>query len=132
MEANFILKKIHIDPYPVDLWICMSEDLSPILDKFNDYKHDRPYRIDDLGRTCNGFTDSIIDLETRNFGILIWFKNIDTVNSGFLAHESNHAVKRIWKFIGERHVGREAESYLLEYIVNKIEETKKEYYGNEN
>jgi hypothetical protein len=46
--------------------------------------------------------------------------NSQAAIAGIVAHEATHVAQELWKWIGEKEPGWEAEAYLIQYIVIEI------------
>lgn len=115
-----IIHKFEQPIYPFDLWIGIGQiDLdmfvtSKKLKKLKPIKYEK----------CDALILEVREKTSKNFGILIVFENEYSCSTGVIAHESSHAAKRVFKFIGADCSVHETFEYLLEWIANCCQEVK--------
>ena len=107
--------------YPYKLWITISPELEPLKEKFLDYKG-KEMEGDLLGskaRTCD-----VVQKETMWRGAVIVFTHKTHLIPSVMAHEAYHATRFVWEYIGENYPGEEATAYLIEWIVDCMEQVR--------
>lgn len=109
--------------YPVKLFVVITMDLEHIKNHLNEYPSGKPFKTKGTNK-MEAFTQMVSDKETRSIGVLIAFRTHESCTLGMIAHESTHASDQIWKHIGERSIGAEANAYLVEWIAQCIEKVK--------
>ena len=118
--------QIHqFDPviYPVKLWISITDNLYPIADRFvKSSKKDFDVKF---ASKFHAFTQTVVEKETSLWGVMMVFKSKKSITSGVMAHEATHAAREIWDRIGEHSTGIEADAYLVEWIVDCIDQVNK-------
>ena len=118
--------KIHeFDPviYPVKLWVLIAEDSEYLRSKFVYYPSKENIPIDTFNN-IDGCVDTVMMKSNSKIGVLITFRDLEACTMGTIAHEATHASIRMWKRIGERRFGSEANAYLVEWIVKCCEKVK--------
>ena len=117
--------QIHqFDPviYPVKLWVSFTKDLTPIADRF---KQTDNKEFDSEFKDClDAFTQPVIEKETGLYGIIVVFRN-KKVSASLMAHEAAHVNQLIWTTINEDTIGMEAEAYLLEWVVDCLDQVNR-------
>ena len=115
--------KVHqFDPviYPYTLWVAITDNLEEIKTRFTYYDY-TPLEI--KLKSYYGVTFDVRDeLKTRGSLILFSYKKYMTV--GYMAHEASHVADNIFEYIGEDHPSDEAKAYLIEWIVDCINQVK--------
>ena len=109
--------------YPVKLWVSIANDTEFIKSKFTYYPQCK--ELDFKSKVeYDAWVDTVMDLETNKIGFLVCFNNFKACTTGIIAHEATHVSDRLWKHIGERKKGNEANSYFVEWVVECIEKVK--------
>lgn len=111
--------------YPFKLWVSITNDLNDICGTFIDFytkygltKKFSPNQI--------AFTQVVERISDDFLGILIVIQNKDDCTTQIMAHEATHAVRDIWEILNECSVGKEADAYLVGWVVKCIESVKNE------
>ena len=117
--------QIHqFDPviYPVKLWVSFTKDLTPIADRFKQINNKE---FDSEFKNClDAFTQPVIEKETGLYGIIVVFRD-KKVSASLMAHEAAHVNQLIWTRINEDTIGMEAEAYLLEWVVDCLDQVNR-------
>ena len=122
-----IMKKLQIHEfnpviYPFKLWIVVSKDLKAINESFTTLEGNEVYFDVPVG------TDAWVGHIPLKYdglnGILMVFKNKKEITVSNVAHETNHALKVIWDYLGEETIGDEANAYLAGWIAECIWKVK--------
>ena len=117
--------QIHqFDPviYPVKLWVSFTKNLVPIADRFkqiNNKEFDSEFKD-----YLDAFAQPVIEKETGLYGIIVVFRD-KKVSTSLMAHEAAHVNQLIWTRINEDTVGMEAEAYLLEWVVDCLDQVNR-------
>jgi hypothetical protein len=128
-------KKVQIhqfDPviYPINLWVMISDDLDEIANNFIESSNHSRIDLSELKSFTDAFVCSDIMLSrTKDYGILIVFKNKKACSLTTIAHEATHAARYIWEHLCEDKIGMEADAYLVEWIVKSILEVKNNQFN---
>jgi len=116
-----ILKEFKQPIYPFNLYVAVGDDLEFTNRKFVDY-----YDADRLSLAWENdiaFVQQVIS-KKREYGVLICFRSLQYMKVGVIAHESCHATKRIFDYIGADARHHEPFEYLMEWIVRCCDEVK--------
>ena len=117
--------QIHqFDPviYPVKLWVSFTKDLTPIADRFKQINNKE---FDSEFKDClEAFTQPVIEKETGLYGIIVVFRD-KKVSVSLMAHEATHVNQLIWTRINEDTIGVEAEAYLVQWIVDCLDQVNR-------
>ena len=121
--------KIHIwkyeTLYPIKLYVVCTEDLKGLFENFACIDEDESF--DTNWREDAAFVEyNIYDKTTNEKVILVAFRDFKQMTFGTIVHESNHVAQRMWQQIGEKTIGIEADSYLIEWVANCINDTRLE------
>lgn len=124
-------KKVTIhqfDPviYPFKLWVVISNNLPEIESNFIEGKTLEPIDLGDIEEHADAFVlqDYVTHKETNTNGFLIVFKNKKACTVPVMAHEATHVVRFIWEHLSENETGIEADAYLVEWVVDCINQVK--------
>ena len=121
------MKKLQVhqfDPviYPFKLWVVVSKDLKAINESFTTLEGNNVYFDVPVG------TDAWVGRIPLKYdglnGILMIFKNKKEITVSNVAHETKHALKVIWTYLGEETIGDEADAYLAGWIAECIWKVK--------
>ena len=110
--------------YPVKLWVVATSDLTIIKENFNHFPSGKSYKTKGADG-LDAFVDTVTSAETREIGILVVFKPSRTYKAELMAHEATHVSDRLWRQIGERIPGSEANAYFVGWVVDCIEKALK-------
>lgn len=113
--------------YPLKIWIVFGEA------DFSDtycYLDGEPV-VTNIGSDCtceaNTIGDPVVmEVESRDAGIIIQFRSRRVATPDTVAHEASHAAKRVFKHVGADINPDEPFEYLLSYIVKCIFDAKSE------
>lgn len=109
--------------YPIRLWVAIAENTDNIRHKFSDINGNPLHKDVDKHMA---FSQQVKD-GNDYWGILLFFRSDEEITPGLMAHEATHAARDIWDRISETEIGCEADAYLVEWIVNCIDEVKTKY-----
>lgn len=109
--------------YPIRLWVAIAENTEGFIHKFSDVNHDPIHKDVDKHMA---FSMQVKD-KNDYWGILLFFRSDYDITPGLMAHEATHAARDIWDRISEHETGCEADAYLVEWIVNCIDEVKTKF-----
>lgn len=108
--------------YPVKLWVSFTKDLSPIADRFKQINNKE---FNSEFKDClDAFTQPVIEKETGLYGIIVVFRD-KKVSTSLMAHEAAHVNQLIWTRISEDTIGMEAEAYLVQWIVDCLDQVNR-------
>ena len=117
--------QIHeFDPviYPYRLWVCVTDSLEPIKERF---LTDKQKEIEGDFDSFKAFAISVIEKSDKySHGVVIVFKKKEYMTSGLIAHECYHATQSLWESIQETYPSEEATAYLLQWFVERCLEFK--------
>ena len=122
-----MMKKLQIHEfnpaiYPFKLWVVVSKDLKAINESFTTLGGNEVYFDVPVG------TDAWVGHIPLKYdglnGILMVFKNKKEITVSNITHETNHALKVIWDYLGEETIGDEANAYLAGWIAECIWKVK--------
>jgi hypothetical protein len=117
--------KIHeFDPaiYPVKLWVIKTPTKEFIDNNFVEFNGDNLNFEVSKNTVMNCYNQVVVNKNSQLLGILI---SIFTKPSyKYIAHESTHAARFIWNWLGEDNTGVEADAYLVGWIAECIEKVK--------
>jgi len=118
-------KYYKFDPiiYPYKIWVAIGVEKSQLKHKFTmqdgdaiEYKDSKDY---------DAFTMAVQDRKTKKNGTVIVFTNKEIMTCNTIAHESSHATKDIFNYIGADIDPHETFEYLLGWIAECCEKTLK-------
>ncbi len=109
--------------YPVRIWIAVTNNINDLENKFCDLRDESDLLPIDNKHLA--FVQSVIHKESRNAGVLIIFTKKSLLTPQHMAHEATHASDEIWEYVGEKSPGTESNAYLVEWIVNLMEQVRK-------
>ena len=118
--------QIHtFDPviYPFKLYVIKYPNTEEINDKFTSFDFTSlNYK---LYTNVHAVTwNTVVRLkETNKFGVLVILCP-GKINIGHIAHEATHAARVIWDWITENTTGAEADAYLVQWIVDCINQVR--------
>ena len=119
------LMQIHqFDPviYPFKLWVVVSKDLKTINESFTTLDGNKVYF--DVPDNTDAWVGHIpLKYDGLN-GVLMVFENKKEMSVGNITHETNHALKVIWDYLGEDVKGEEANAYLAGLIAECVWKVK--------
>ncbi len=108
--------------YPIRIWIAVTDDINDLDNKFCDLR-----TREDLTKIESkhiAFMQMVVRKDINKVGVLIIFAAKRYMTRGTMAHEATHAAREIWERIGETETGYEADAYLVEWIVNLMEQVR--------
>jgi hypothetical protein len=109
--------------YAVRIWIAVTNNINDLDNKFYDYRSEKDLEEIQSNHAC--FCQLVVNKESKNIGTLIIFTEKKYLIAGKMAHEATHAAREIWEYIGETQTGYEADAYLVEWIVDLMEQVRK-------
>lgn len=118
------IPKIHqFDPviYPVKLWVTITDKLENLQDRFKD---DNGEELKGNISRFHAATCDVISKETNCWGVCVVFTERKSMAVGIMAHEAYHAVKSFFDRIEEKYPSEEATSYLLEWVVDCMNQVR--------
>jgi len=101
--------------YPVKLWVIVTDNNKVLNDRFSWYPKE-DINID--FNISNATAGIALKKKGELLGVLIVFENSKQLNVKNIAHETSHAVRRIWNHLGEDYFGDEATAYLSGWIAD--------------
>lgn len=113
--------------YPFILWIALDCDLNYIQTHFNDFDNKEIKNLEDDVANLLAFTMPVSPKEDTKYGVIIYFRHRDDITFGLVAHESSHAAKYLFDFIGADVKEHEPFEFLIEWIANCCAEIKDTY-----
>ena len=117
-----MIRKYVMDVYPRALFVAIDETKDSINEFLNGNNGVSVYEI---SKDSNATEQSVSD--GQHGGSLIWFKNLSKVTQGIVAHEAFHATMTFCDYLGinfDMTDNNEHVAYILQWIVNKVFETK--------
>lgn len=109
--------------YPFKLWVSIANNTEYIKSKFLYYPEKEELNF--KGKVeFDASVDTVMHKETKMLGFLVYFVNSKACTNGIIAHEATHVSDRVWEHLGERKKAKEANAYLVEWIVDCIEKVK--------
>lgn len=117
MEEEVKAFEIPLNPYSTTLCVAIGETDSGV-DKYVEMKNGEMLHSSSYG--SDGYVSSVRLLIKRNKqdAILMWLRSNPTY--GTIAHETYHAVKRLYELIHSDGKEEEPFAYMIGYIVNEI------------
>lgn len=117
--------RIHqFDPvlYPFKIWIVITTDLRTIAERFIDHPSGKDFGTD--AENMIAFTQKVKQKSDGFVGAIIVFKKHSDCITKHIAHESTHAARLLWSYIGEENTGTEADAYLVGWIAECCENVR--------
>lgn len=111
-----------MDVYPRTLYVAIEEPDESIKKFLNGNNGDMIYPMD---KSSNAYELRVTD--GTNGGTLIRFKDLSAMTYGIVAHESFHATMSFCDYLGinfDMKYNNEHIAYMLQWVVNKVFETK--------
>lgn len=109
--------------YPYVFWVAIGGNNDQLKDRFI-LQNNSDITTEGIG-TCKAYTLAVRDTKTGKKGSLIMFRSKKDMTCNTMAHESSHAVKELFTYIGADMRPDEPFEYLLGWLVEKCEEIKK-------
>lgn len=104
------------DVYPITLWVGITDDFNPVLEQFSpDYEDDEKN---------NAMTFIVAHEEKMKVGALVLFRDPEYIDFASVAHESSHAAKAIFRYIGADIDSDECFEYLAGWIAKCCEKSR--------
>jgi len=101
--------------YPVKLWVVVTDSNKILNDRFSWYPEEK---IDVDFNIVNAATGMALKKDGKLLGVLIVFETSKQMNVKNIAHETSHAVKKIWNHLHEDFFADEATAYLSGWIAD--------------
>ena len=117
-----MIKKYKMDVYPRTLYVAINESDESILKFLNGNDGDT---ICPMEESSNAYEMSVSD--GTDGGALVRFRDLSKVTQGIVAHESFHAAMSFCDYLGinfDMKENNEHVAYIIQWIVNKVFETK--------
>lgn len=108
--------------YPVKLWVTTTDNLYPVAERFKS-ANNKEFNVE-FDEKFEAFTQPVIEKETGLYGLIVVFKH-KKISARLMAHEASHVNQFIWERIGEENVAEEAEAYLVEWIVDCLDQVNR-------
>ena len=106
--------------FPIRLHVVFSSNLQCVLGRY-DGSDGSDFRDGSWDKGATAYTYSgIVECETRLVVILVVFRSKKHAGPGTVAHEAKHAADRIFDYIGEDNTRHESHAYLVEWVVNCV------------
>lgn len=125
--AKFEIQKFDPIIYPRKIWVAKGGTKDDIFERFLDDEGDGYCLSDETVRTSYAVTDSVIEKETYDYGVVIWLHKMKGITDGTVAHEADHATNIIFKAIGAKVdvENDETHAYLVGFITDCISKVRK-------
>ena len=106
--------------YRVCIWVTNSTDVEYLKRTF--WSPDKDNFTSNIGedKWAANVTHILIHNKTNLYGILIYGKEVENLDSSLIAHEAYHIAHEILLHIGEDNPGEECMAYLIEYCYKCI------------
>lgn len=110
--------------YPVKLFVVKHPTLEVIKDNFEEYNGaEISYNIRSYSFAAT-YNTIVLKKDTQKYGVLVnLYRN--KLESSKLAHEATHVVEIVWDWLNENNYGKEANAYLLQWIVDCLDQVNK-------
>ena len=118
--------QIHqFDPviYPVKLFVVKNSTQEVIHENFQLPNGDSLNTDRSVGCYATTYSRVIEDKKTSKYGVLIRLFGKQKLPE--LAHEATHAVRVIWDWLGENEPGAESDAYLVQWIVDCLDQVNR-------
>jgi hypothetical protein len=115
-KETIYVNEFDCDVYPITLWVGITDDFNPVLEEFSpDYEDDEKN---------NAMTFIVAHEEKMKVGALVLFRDPEYIDFASVAHESSHAAKAIFRYIGADIDSDECFEYLVGWIAKNCGKTK--------
>lgn len=113
--------------YPYKIWICISNDLDNACEMFFDMETDKDFIFTDESNSSKYAAMALpaIKKDGRYCGTLIPFKSKKEMSMKNIAHESSHAAKQLFEYIGADIKQHEPFEYVVGWIAECCEKVLK-------
>ena len=120
----------HFDPviYPVKLFVVNKSTPEVIHENFQLSNGDSLSTDGHIGSYASTYNKVVENKKTGKWGVLI--RLFGKQKSPELAHEATHAARVIWDWLGEDMTGAEADAYLVQWIVDCLDQVNKNKFKN--
>lgn len=123
MKQKVLIHQFDPVIYPFKLWVCITDNLSAISERFNEYPSGNEFEVTNTEKML-AFTQNVQQKSDGLVGSIIVFKKKKDCITRLIAHESTHAARMLWDHVGERESGMEADAYLVGWIADCIEKVR--------
>lgn len=124
--SKFRIEKFDPVIYPRKVWVAKGGTKKNLTDIFDDMEGDQYIVSDEVVTSSCAITDEVMERSSGEYGIFVWLRKLNDVDTGLMAHEADHATNLIFKAIGARVdcTNDETHAYLVGFITNCIEKVR--------
>ena len=127
--------QIHeFDPviYPYKLWIIVNKTPISIADNY--FEHDgKEIKLLDLDtKNMDAFAMMVSRKSDKAFGVVVYFRAKKSMTYEIVAHESSHAAKHLFEYIGADVKEHEPFEYVIGWIANCCDIVRRFNKNNKN
>lgn len=123
--------QIHqFDPviYPVKLFVVKNSTPGVIHENFQLPNGESLNTDRSVGSYATTYSSIVENKNNGKYGVLIRLFGKQTASE--MAHEATHATRVIWDWLGENGTGAEADAYLVQWIVDCLDQVNRNKFKN--
>lgn len=110
--------------YPYLVWVIVSEKPDCICDIFNGYNDNPIDGIDKSTSNMQAFVMPVVRIENPAYGVVMYFRDKNSMSYELVAHEASHAAKYLFEHIGADVKEHDPFEFLIGWIAGCCENVK--------